>query len=614
MAKPNRPAAGLTPIEQVLFSKYTTGYTIFVYCPINYSNRRRSHPMKKTVAVLFALCSYTGFAQRSFNSMYVPPLDVPLSLSANFGEIRANHFHSGIDLKTGGVTGKPVYATADGYVSRIGVSPYGYGLALYIDHPEYGTVSVYGHLERFSDAIQQYVKEQQYQQKSYAVTLYPPAGKFPVKQKELVAYSGNSGSSGGPHLHFEVRFASSQRAVNVLARGMFAVKDDIPPSVISVRLIEVDTVDGVPVHTVRKKYPAQQVARGKYKLAPDTIPIGKPSYFAMEVTDRKNDVGNIFGVHKMELKRGEKPLFGFEIDHFGFDETRYINAFVQYAENNRTRNDIINAYVAPNNKLSVYRNVAGRGVIRPRGITGIETMTLTVHDDAGNSSELVFHIRKSDNPSPEPNAKGLPVFWASTFSSVTADYQVRIPAAALYESLLLNLEPLPAGWKDYSVSLKVHDKNVPLHKAITVRLKPCNLPESLYDKALIVEVDDNGKTSSVGGAWENGWLKSTTTRFGTFRIAVDTVAPRIIARFTSGADLSGQKTVAFTISDDLSGIQAWEVTIDGKWALFEYDAKTATLSHRLDAALIGRGKKHAIHAVVTDERGNRKNYNGIFIW
>ena len=284
---------------------------------------------------------------------FVSPVSFPVLLSANYGELRGNHFHSGIDVKTQGVINKPIRAIADGTVVRIAVSPSGFGKALYINHPN-GTTSVYGHLERFSDSIERYIHEIQYVRKSFAVDVTPPAGKFVFKQGEQIALSGNRGSSGGPHLHLEVRETDSQRPLNLLARGMLQVRDTIPPKPVVLYYIGVDTVQGVPVHTVRWKLSVRRDARGNYTLL-DTaaLRVARNGYFAVEAEEKKNGTDNPMGVYAFDVTYDGKPAFSMVVDRIGFDVGRYCYAAALYPQSRATRNGVYRLYKLPNNRLPV---------------------------------------------------------------------------------------------------------------------------------------------------------------------------------------------------------------------------------------------------------------------
>lgn len=222
--------------------------------------------MRRLLISALLLCSAPVSAQHLAPEDYIFPLrDVAGLYSANFGEMRPNHFHSGIDIKTDGVTGKPVLATADGYISRIAVTPGGYGRAIYITHPN-GTTSVYGHLSKFRDDIEKYVHEERYRTRRNSINLYPPADRFPLKQGEQFAWSGNTGSSAGPHLHFEIRDSRTQRTLNTISSGVIRTRDDIPPRLVKLYYVEVDSVRGVPVHARPRPVELVEKTPGRYAL------------------------------------------------------------------------------------------------------------------------------------------------------------------------------------------------------------------------------------------------------------------------------------------------------------------------------------------------------------
>lgn len=298
--------------------------------------------MRRLLISALLLCSAPVSAQHLDPADYVFPLrDVAGLYSANFGEMRPNHFHSGIDIKTDGVTGKPVLSTADGYISRIAVTPGGYGRAIYITHPN-GTTSVYGHLSKFRDDIEKYVHEERYRTRRNSINLYPPADQFPLKQGEQFAWSGNTGSSAGPHLHFEIRDSRTQRTLNTITSGVIRTRDDIPPRLMKLYYVEVDSVRGVPVHARPRPVELIEKTPGRYALKQEgALPIGGRGYFILEATDRKNDVANTFGLWRIREFADEDPIFEFRIDGFAFDQTRYCNAVTHYPMQVASRNEVI---------------------------------------------------------------------------------------------------------------------------------------------------------------------------------------------------------------------------------------------------------------------------------
>ena len=294
-----------------------------------------------------AVGSVIGSAAQHLDTTYYdfPLRDVAGYYSANFGEMRPNHFHSGTDIKTDGVEGKPVVAAADGYVSRIFFSPWGYGMALYIAHPN-GTTTVYGHLSRFRKDIADYVWQQRHSQRKNRVDLYCKAGMFPVKRGEQIALSGNTGSSGGPHLHFEIRDSRTQKTLNVIQQGVLKPKDNIAPLMMKLHYVEVDTVRNTPLHSALRTYTLKKdpnsASGSAYALTQETpVRVGRRGYFIIEVSDRKNDCTNTYGVYRITERLDDRPIFEYRNDGFPFDFSRYCNSVSYYPIQRSSRNEAI---------------------------------------------------------------------------------------------------------------------------------------------------------------------------------------------------------------------------------------------------------------------------------
>lgn len=577
--------------------------------------------MTKRIITLLTLCVLSPLLLAAQDHMpaegrYAMPLRLPLSLAANFGELRPNHFHSGVDMKTGGVTGKPVYAVADGYVSRIFVSPAGYGHALYVTHPSLGTVSVYGHLEEFSPALEEYTLAEQYRRRTFSVDLFPAFRLFTVKRGDLIGYSGNTGSSGGPHLHFEIREGRSSMPVNIIARGYYSVADDIAPSIVSVSLYETDTVQNVPVHRRTGRYPVVRDADGRLHISPDTLTIRKPAYFVVETTERKNGVSNIFGLYSLSVRRDDKALFGFRTDRFSFAETKYINALIAFDAKGGSRNDFIRTYISPNNKLSTYENTVGRGIIDPASVESTQTIEITACDDSGNRSTLRFHIERGE---PVPEAadsllqSAMPIMWER--GGVYSDDYVRltVPAGALYESILLTTghdTPAPGLCSGITV---LGDDNVYLHKNAALSFDCSEIPAQKRNKLLVVRLT-GGKMSSEGGRLVGNRIETQISRLGTFALALDEKAPETTPLFKDKGTLSGDK-IAYRIKDDLSGVRWYQLTVDDKWVLLEADPKSHTYFCRLDRSPVKKsGATHRAVLRAVDGAGNITVTHNTFVW
>ncbi len=553
--------------------------------------------------LLPALLLFAGIARAAAQGgadYYRSPVAHPITLSGNPSEIRADHFHAGYDIRpvSIGATGDPIYAVADGYLSRIVVSPTGYGKALYITHPN-GEVSVYGHLLGFSSNIGAWVRKQQYNRKSFAVDLYPDKALFPVKKGERIASMGNSGSSGGAHLHFEIRDARAGQPRNLTAEGVYTIPDHIAPSVLNVLLFEVDTLQWVPVHRLVRSVPASSLARDS------VLYLSKNGYLAYEVIDYKDATKNTLGVYSLTQKIDGQVGFSFAIDRVDFATTRYVNTFVSYAQNRTSRNHVLRAYVSPNNPLQVYRNVVRRGVIDPPEPGCSRRIETTVSDDAGNRTTLRFWIgRGMDSACPEP--VGEPVFWNREFRKTVGGWSLTIPSGALYESTLL-----PVAANADSTVFSVGSGDVPLQLPVRIVKKDPAIPVALQSKALIVR-QAAGKSSAVGGNWDNlqQSLSASTRTLGDFAIGFDTLAPVITPLAKPGTTLRGE--LGFTVTDDLSGIASYTLTVDGAWALLEYDPKSNRMSHAPVAA--GGPASRRVVLTVTDAKANKQTFQGTYVW
>lgn len=544
---------------------------------------------------------------------YVLPVTPPVSLSANFAEVRPNHFHAGVDIRMAGRK-SDIYATADGYISRIGVSPYGYGNVLYITHPGLGsTMTVYGHMREFRKDIQDYVKEQQYARRSFAVSLFPAKERFPVKQGDLIGYAGNSGSSSGVHLHYELR-DRDQDPLNLLRRELVTAKDDIPPTLMNLIVVEVDTVRGVPVHRKVRTCKLLPVSEGRYRVSPDTLTVTRPAYFALEYNDRKNDTPSKFGIYQLELRREDMPLFRMNLDEVSYTDMNHINSLIMYREHVQSPYNVVRAYIAPNNRLRVYDRALGNGILLPEAAGTVREMEFRATDDSDNVSSLTFWVRSAPAAEPKKEEAGVPVFWRSGCGINEKDYAVTIPPLGLFESILLQVRTEPDERARYSAKVVAGDPFVPLAKPATVTIRPDRLPDSLRSKAFIMGLNHRNKPYYVGGKWQGDRLTATTKSLGGFYVDVDNTPPTIRPVSKNGTNIAQRGKVSFTVSDNKTGVSSWTGLIDGKWALFEFDAKNAHLYHRFDPQRFEKGKMHTVELEVRDAKDNRRRVKMEYFW
>ena len=572
--------------------------------------------MVKRVAILILLLAPLVIArgQHPYPKDYFrSPINFPITLAGSFGEIRRNHFHSGIDIRTEGVEGKPVFAVADGYVARINVSASGFGKALYIVHPN-GYLSLYGHLRGYAGSIAGWVKSQQYKLESFAVDLEVPAGVLKVKKGDLVAWSGNSGASGGPHLHFEIRDAKTQEIIDPLDFG-FMKAGGIPPDINWLKIYPFD--DNSMVNSTHNPLLLPVTGSGcNYRLKMvDSVHLSGNVIFGIE-TVAIAEGGMKTGVHNISLSVDGICVFDQNIDRFAFAETRYVNSLMDYADFLKSGRKIQRAYVAPNNRLSVYSEVKNRGVVnfsdsRPHKIR------YAVKDAFGRSSTLEFLVMSHPPANPAGQAKKANA--GGTLISYKADnhfekpgVKLDIPKEAVYDDFSLEYSESPPVRGSYSALHHLHNPYTPLHTFCTLSVRATDLPKNLWSKAVIVEVGARNSFASRGGTFDNGWVTTKIKDFGNYTVTVDTEPPVIRpVNIFPNKNVKRQSSVMIKLSDNLSGIKSYRGTLNGKWILMDYDEKRHLLTYTFDE-MIHPGK-NVFSLRVTDAVGNSSRYEATLI-
>ena len=566
--------------------------------------------MKIYIFCLFFLVFFTSYSQTPNSSFFDYPVKIPILLSANFGELRANHFHSGIDIKTQGKTGVPIYSAAEGSITRIFVSPSGFGLALYIDHPN-GTTTVYGHLDKFRDDIQQYIRDIQYKRESFSVDITVPKETFKVIKGEFIAYGGNSGSSGGPHLHFEVRNTKSQVPVNPL-RYYYSINDNIPPAIQSIMIYPVSGNSHVSGESQPKR---MEVIKkdGKLQFKDSTILLAYGEIgFGIETFDYLNGSNNKCGAYEIYLYDNDQLIYQFRMNQFSFDETRYLNSHIDYAQYINHKRLIHKTWVEPGNKLMLYPVLFNKGKTRLKD-EQTHNIKYVVKDVAGNESIMEFQVISKYMDVPRNHETGLLLQHDTLFSIVNTEIDAKMSSGTFYSDFLFDYQRFDSDSTCYSPIFRLHNDEVPVHKNYDLKIKTVNLPENLKSKALIAGIDKKtGKKFSIGGSWENGWMNTKVRQLGTFVVTVDTVAPRIQPVNIQKNIIMNNDKISFKITDDLSGISSFRGELDGKWILFEYDAKNNLIEYYFDSTRIQLNTNHTLRLTAVDGKGNRKVYEATF--
>lgn len=561
---------------------------------------------------LFTLITSLLIAQNDYRT----PLDIPLYLSGNFGELRRSHFHSGLDIKTGGITGEPIYAIADGFVSRIKVSAYGYGKALYLDHPN-GQSSVYAHLSAYNEEITAFLRDAQYELEQFSVDLHPGQQQLRVKKGDVIGWSGNSGSSGGPHLHFEIRDTETERPLNPLNLG-FEVVDNTAPIFKSIRIYPLDEKSWVDGYYSSQDY-SRKVYSGSSSLRRNgAIPVGGKVGIAFNAHDQLSGTSNYCGIYSASLVVDGDEVFAFSFDSLDFSQRRLIHAHRDFANYETERVSFQRLFALPNNPLIIYNERLSGGIIY--GSDGeSKELEIILKDKVGNISKTSFTLQFHE---------GKPERRQAMLSRNTGDYEkqmfyfekdnsfedrglrVDLPAWHLFEDVLFIYER-EEDEEAFSDRFVLGDASIPLYDEMKIQIKPKNFEEISPEKLLIAR-EYKSRNYPLATSWDGDYLICNSRNFGTFLVLCDTVPPMIRA-YDFRRSMKGREEFSFKIADDLSGIEAVNAFIDDRWVLTDFDAKKAKVTCTYDAARMSRGEHH-FRITVTDGRGNASEYESKFIW
>lgn len=556
--------------------------------------------LNKLTLILTAFMSMVCF--NSFAQKYSNPVDVPIALSGGFGELRANHFHSGIDYKTLQVINKPIYSIADGYVSRISVSPSGYGLALYVTHEDTGHTSVYAHLNSFADNIAAYVRKQQYEKETFRIELYPEKDMFPVTKGQQIALSGNTGSSGGPHLHFEVRDAITQDPLDPLDFFKHTVLDTQKPDLRRISFypqLGKGVINGSnePIRiNIAKNNQGAPLAVGQTIRAWGKIGVGVEAY------DKMNGQHNIYGIKHVRLFVDEKKHFSQTIGRYSFSNTSMLNALIDYEDWRKRRTFLMKSFVLPGNKLNFYDTV-DNGYININEERNYR-MRYELEDYHGNVLTYSFVIEGVKQDIAVPEDKGYYMSYIFRNYFVDSDFVLDIPRDNLYEDVFYYHNKISSD-EYLSDIYKINDKPVPLHNSakMWIKLKV----DTLANKKQYGIVDVTGRMSWVGGIYKNGGVETSIGELGRqYAISYDNVLPVITP--VNAASWKSNRKIQVRLSDNLSGIAHFRGTINGEYVLFKHDMKSPVYTYTFDEVVAKQSGTLHFEFVVTDGAGNVARY------
>lgn len=554
--------------------------------------------------VLRVAAPYVSVAQAVRPPYFTYPLRVEPRLNANFGEMRPNHFHMGLDLFTLRRENLPVHAPADGFISRVKIESGGFGHALYIDHPN-GTTTLYAHMNGFTEALEAWIDDMQYQRESWAVDLPVPPGLFPVKRGQFIGLSGNTGASAGPHVHFEIRETSTEKCLNPL-RFNFPVPDHVPPDLFRIAVYDrhKSTYEQVPaIHALRKAGGVWTIP-GVIRVNTDRINL------ALQATDRMSGTPNANGIFETRLYDGDKLVGGFRIDSIGYDETRYLNAHIDHARRLTGGPWLQFLLPLPGDRSAIHVHAAGRHFLSLED-TARHDLRLEVLDVEGNLSVARFSIQRAQRI-PLPGSSVEERLRPGQYGIIdTDDLQVVLSDRALYDSARLEVRRLPGETSAtaYSPVFEIMRQTIPVHDYFTLRIRPSRpVPPELRDRMLIIKVT-RGIRQVRRATPEKDGFSASWRDFGTFRLEADIVPPTInFYGLQEGAHVGSRPSLSFSAVDNHPVIRSFRAEIDGQW--IKCARRGNTFTYRFDRHC--PPGKHTLTVTAEDEAGNKTTRSVVF--
>jgi len=541
---------------------------------------------------------------------FINPLSIPMELTANFGELRSDHWHMGLDIRTKSRENLPVMAAAGGYIAAIGIRPLSFGRYIEIRHPN-GLATLYAHLNDFAPAIEEYVTRKQYEKESWAIELRFTPDQFPVQQGQLIAFSGNTGGSAGPHLHFEILDTKSSKRLNPLLFG-FPLQDQVPPLIKKIALYDRSrsmSNQSPYMFTLRKTTIGYGPETGKIIKTPH-----RKLSFALEAVDQVSGSPNPNGIYSATLFFDDKKIAGFTLDSIDYEETGYINAHIDYSHKKRGGTYFQHLTPLRGEASGVYQLFSSNGMVSLED-TAIHDVVIKVNDAYGNESTICFQLQftpllTAGIPLPKKEEPSfLYILPDADFSFKRSELELHLPAGAVYDSVPFFYQTEAGPWQPGALSsrYRLNDRTWPLHRDLQLKFKVTKpIPDSLQQK-LVLQHSDDATTRSKPASYHQGWVTASFGNFGSFQVFIDTVAP--VVQLTGKGDtidLSANKAIVFTPTDNFGSIRSFRAELNGQWLRFTNDKGKNWVYPFDERCPYGT---HQLTVTVEDGVGNRTTRN-----
>lgn len=559
----------------------------------------------KNIILILLFASFTSSAQNKYPTNYFrSPLDISLHLSGTFGELRNNHFHAGVDIKTKRRTGFPVYATADGYVSRIKVAIWGYGKVIYISHPN-GYTSVYAHLSKFGDGIQEYVKNIQYQKESYETgNIYPAENEITVKKGQVIAFTGRTGGFVAPHLHYEIRDTKTEHIINPLLFGL-KIKDSIAPRINKLIAYPIGEASRINRSVKKQTLAIKKDSLNNYRT--NRISASGSIGFGINVYDLLGKELNRNGVYSIEMKVNGKRRYYHDVETFSFAESKYINLLIDYPYFATYKNRIQKTFREKETKLSIYEDLVKDGFVDVKEGFSYK-VEIIAKDFKGNRSSVkipIIGVKSESILLQEKDTTNYKILKNKFQKFTEGGVTVAFPKNTFYKDIFI----------DFSVNGKlatIHKPTIPLNKSFTITFDSTMYRKSEVNNIYIANINNKKYPYYQNTRKREDKLFTTTKALGKYTLLIDNELPKIYnLNFKNNNWISKLNYLTIKISDTQSGIKSYEAFIDDEWILMEYDVKKKKLSYNFsDKKLVG--SKHIFKLVVSDNVGNTNTYNATF--